>query len=144
MIIRQATKKDLRDIAEIFRIERSKPPYNRKRTLKKVLGIIKDDFRSSDVYVAIIDNKIIGFTVVQKDSGIKTKLWINELWILKEYQGMGLGKEIMNKIEKIYKKKGIKEFELAADTRKGGASGFYSKRGYRIDKDTIFMKKRIN
>lgn len=143
MIIQKATKKDLKDIAEIFRIEGSKPPYNRKRTLKKVLGMIKEDFISSDVYIAIIDNKTIGFLIAKRDSGIKKKLWINELWILKEYQGKGLGKKIMNEIEKIYKKRGIKEFELAADTRKGGAFGFYKKLNYRLDKSIVFMNKKI-
>ena len=144
MIIRKATKKDLKDLAKIFRIEGAKPPYNRKRTLKKVLGIVKDDFRSNDVYVTDIDDKTVGFIMVKRDSGIKNKLWINELWILKEYQGKGIGKEIMNKIEKIYKNRGIKEFKLAADTRKGGAFGFYKKIGYSFDKSIVFMKKVTN
>ena len=143
MIIRRATKRDLKDIAEIFRIEGAKPPYSRKRTLKKVLGIVKDDFNSNDVYVIDIDGKTVGFLMAKRDSGIKNKIWINELWILKKYQGKGLGKEIMNKIEKLYKDRSINEFELAADTRKGGAFGFYKKMGYNFDKDTVFMKKKV-
>ena len=143
MIIRRAKLKDAKSIAEIFRIESAKPPYNKKRTLKKVLHIIKEDFRGNDMHVAIINKKIIGFVMVSIDSGIKNKLWINELWILKEYQGQGLGKKIIGEIEKIYKKKGIKIFELVADTEKGGALGFYDKIGYKIDKSLVYMQKRI-
>ena len=85
MIIRKAILKDLKSIAEIFRIESSKQPYNKKRTPKRALNRIKEDFRGNDIYVAIVDNKIVGFVMVSVDSGIKNQLWINELWIFKEY-----------------------------------------------------------
>jgi ribosomal protein S18 acetylase RimI-like enzyme len=143
MIIRKATKKDIGNIAEIFWIESSKPPYNKKRTLQKVIGIVKNDFKSSDIYVAITNNKIIGFITVQIDSGIKDKLWINEIWVLKEFQGKGIGKKLMAKVESIYKKKGINIFELVADTRKGGALGFYKKLKYHEDKSMMFMRKEL-
>ena len=142
MKIYKATLKDAKSIAEIFRIESSKPPYNKKRTPKKALHIIKEDFRGNDMYVVIVDEKIIGFVMTSVDSGIKNKLWINELWILKEYQGQGIGKKFMVEIEKIYQKKGIKIFELVADTEKGGALDFYKKINYKIDDSTVFMQKR--
>ena len=142
MQIRKATLKDLKNIAEIFRVESSKPPYNKKRTLEKTLNRIREDFRGNDVYVAIVDDKTIGFAMVSIDSGIKNQLWINEIWILKEYQGQGIGRKFMAKIEKIYKKKGIKIFELVADTRKGGAYSFYKGLDYKEDTSMAFMQKR--
>jgi GNAT superfamily N-acetyltransferase len=141
MKIRKATKRDIQEIARIFWIESSKPPYNKKRTLAKVIKIIENDFQTSDLYLAIDSNKVIGFIILQKDSGIKYKLWINELWILKEYQKKGIGGQIMNYIEEIYSKKGIKIFELVADTKMGGALEFYEKIGYVIDDGMVFMKK---
>lgn len=143
MIIRKARKGDLKDISEIFRIESAKPPYNKERTLKKVLKIIKEDFKSNDIYVAIVDNQIAGFIMVKADSGTKNQLWINELWVSKNYQGQGIGKKIMAKIESIYKNKGIKIFKLVADTRKGGAYGFYNNLKYKADKNMVFMDKHI-
>jgi len=143
MIIRKAKPSDLKQIAEIFWIESSKPPYNKKRTHEKALNRIKEDFRSNDLYIVIINNSIIGFVMVQRDSGIKNQLWINEIWILKEYQGQGIGKKLMEEIENIYKKKGIKIFELVAHTGKGGALNFYKKIGYAIDDSMVFMKKTI-
>jgi len=141
MKILKASLKDLKSIAKIFWIESSKPPYDKKRTLEKVQHIIKEDFRNNDIYVAIEDNKIVGFVMVSVDSGIKNKLWINELWIIKEYQGKGIGRELMNYIEKIYKNKGIRTFILVADTRKGGAVNFYKKINYKKDNSLVYMKK---
>ena len=143
MIIRKAKNGDLKYIAEIFRVESSRPPYNKKRTPEKALEIIQEDFKAQDLYVTTINNLIIGFVMVQRDSGIKEKLWINELWILKQYQGQGIGTRIMNEIETIYKNKGIKSFELVADTNEGGAQGFYKKIGYNVDNNLIFMQKRL-
>jgi len=142
MKIRQATPKDMKIIAEIFRIESANPPYNKKKTPKKALEGIKEDFKREDIYIAIVDNKIVGFIMVWRDTGIKHQLWINELWILKEYQGQSIGKKIMAEIENIYKKKGIKIFKLVAHTEKGGASGFYKKLKYKVDKSMIYMEKR--
>ena len=48
----------------------------------------------------------------------------------------------MDEIEDIYKKKGIKIFELVAHTGKGGAYDFYKKLKYKADKSMVFMKKR--
>ena len=143
MIIRKAIERDLKACAEIFWIESSKPPYNKKRTFERALKIIKEDFRGNDIYVSIADSKVIGFVMVQKDTGIKNQLWIYEIWISKEYQGRGVGGKLMEEIENIYKQKGIKIFELVANTRNGGAAGFYRKLGYNKDGSMIFMEKRV-
>jgi len=143
MIIRPATQKDLKNIAEIFRIESAKPPYNKKKTSKKAFEGIKTDFKTNKIYVAVINNKIVGFAMVWTDTGIKHQLWINEIWILKEYQGQGIGKKLMDEIEKIYKKKGIKIFKLVAHTGKGGARDFYKKLKYNEDNSMVFMEKRM-
>jgi len=143
MKFRKATKKDLGKIAEIFRIESAKPPYNKKKTSKKALAGIKKDFKDNDLFVAIIEGKIVGFIMIRKDSDIKNRRWINELWILKNYQRKGIGREMMNKIEGMYKKKNIKTLGLAAYTRKGGAVDFYKKLNYKVDNRVVSMTKKL-
>ena len=141
MEIRKATEKDLPEIAKIFRIESSKAPYNKKRKSKKALEGIKKDFKTNKIYIAIIDNKVVGFVMAVIDSGIKNQLWINEIWVVEKYQGRGVGKKLMAEVERIYKRKGVTVFELVADTRKGGAVDFYKKINYKIDSSMVFMKK---
>ena len=143
MIIRRAKLKDLKEIAEIFRIESARHPYNKKKTPKKALEGIREDFKGNDLYVALADNRVVGFVMVKIDSGMKNQLYINELWISKDYQGQGIGNNLMNEIEKIYKKKGIGIFKLVAHTGKGGARDFYKKLNYKTDISMVFMEKRV-
>ena len=94
MEIRKAVKKDLREIVEVFRIESAKKPHNNKRTPKKALERVKEYFKEKDIYVSIIDHKIIGFIISDIDPDAEDQVYIDELWILKEHQGKGIGKLI--------------------------------------------------
>jgi|SRR3989344_6020347 len=143
MKIRKATKKDLKKIAEIFRIESAKKPYLQKRNRKKALDKIKEYFKNEDIYISILNNKIAGFIIVNIDTTEKKKLFIIELWIKKEYQRKGIGKTLVRFIEKMYKKKGIKLFKLVANKKKGGAFNFYRKLKYNENKDLVFMDKKL-
>ena len=62
--------------------------------------------------------------------------------VFKEYQGQGIGRKLMAEIESIFKKKGIKVFELVAHTEKGGAREFYKRLNYKEDKSMVFMQKK--
>jgi len=95
------------------------------------------------MHIAIIGNKIIGFIISDIDPDKKYQVYVDELWILKEYQRKGIGKKIMQHIEKLYKNKGIKVIKLVAGTAKGGAFGFYNKLKYKKDKSMVFMEKRL-
>ena len=143
MKIRKATEKDLKDIAELFRVESSKPPYNKTMTFKKSLKVMKDDFKTNEMYVAIVDYKIVGFIMVKLSLDKKNKLWINEFWISKKNQRQGIGSKIINEIEKIYRKKGITIFELVANTQKGGACDFYKKLDYHVNTTNVYMEKKL-
>ncbi len=143
MILRKATLKDIKACADIFRVESSKHPYNKKTSTKKAIDLMKEDFKLNDIYVAEVDNGVVGFIMLKIDPNIKDQLWINELWITQESQGRGIGKKIMAEIEKIYKKKGIKTFKLVAHTNAGGAQKFYKKLNYVVDKNMVFMEKKI-
>ena len=61
MKIRKAKKGDLKTGAEIFRKESAKGPYNQKYTSQTVMKRVKDMFVYGAIYIAIIDNQIVGF-----------------------------------------------------------------------------------
>lgn len=140
MKIRKATKKDLKEVAEILKVESSKKPYNEKFTPGSVKKDVLEFFKY-DLYVVTDERKIIGFMASHVLSSDKTKAYIDELWLKKEYQGKGIGKALVKFIEDKYKKKGISCIRLS--TKKNAkAYDFYNKLKYK-DADLVYMEKKL-
>ena len=141
MKIRKATKKDFKEIAEILMKESSKKPYNKKYTLKIAIKEIRN-FSKDDLYVATTEKRIIGFIATQITSEIEKRVYVQELWLRLAYQRKGIGKNLVEFIEKMYKKKGIKTIRLT--TKKNvRAFGFYKKIKYKELKNLIYMEKKL-
>ncbi|MDO8623622.1 MAG: N-acetyltransferase [archaeon] len=140
--IRRAEKKDLKEISNLFRTESSKKPYNDKWTQKIALKEVTGFFKKKDMYVAIINKKIVGFIVSSICSDNKKKAYIDELWLKPEYQGKGIGKSLVKFIEDKYKKKGIKILRVVS-SKKARAFGFYKKVKFKELKELVFMEKKL-
>jgi len=139
--IRKAEKKDLKKIAEIFRIEYAKYPYNEKWGMKGALDKIKEYFKNCSFFIAEIDSKIVGFIIANTYDwydGIRGL--ISEIVISKEYQRKGIGKKLMNSIEDYFKKKHVKEMLLYAHTNSKSIN-FYKKLNYKKEGYIPFIKK---
>ncbi len=96
-------------------------------------------------FVAVEKDKIIGFSDYN-NSGELTGLYIH-----KSYQGKGVGKKLLKKIETSAIKKGLKELYLYSTIT---ARDFYKKNGYKVIRKTkcniggeklavFFMKKKL-
>ena len=116
MKIEKANKKNLREIAEIFRIESGKEPYFQIWTEKKALMKIKQFFNKDDIYVALLEGKIIGFIIAYSYRSVdnKKKGFIEEMWFDEKHQGKGYGSALMKYVETKYKKNGVEIIQLAA------------------------------
>jgi aminoglycoside 6'-N-acetyltransferase I len=141
MEIRKATKKDLKDIADILRIETAKKPYNQKWNKKSSLEKIKKSFKKDDIYLSELSGIIAGFIICKKNK-IQKSIYIDELWFKQEYQRKGLGKQLMKKIEEIYKRNEFKSISLVSDKRTN-AFKFYKKIGYRSHSVNVYMEKKL-
>jgi len=141
MKIRKSTKKDFKEIAEILMEESSKKPYNEKYTLKIAIREIRN-FSQDELYVATTEKRIIGFIATQVTSETEKRAYIQELWLRLDYQGKGIGKNLVEFIEKMYKKKGIKIIRLTAK-KNARAFNFYKKIKYKEIKDLIYMEKKL-
>jgi ribosomal protein S18 acetylase RimI-like enzyme len=139
--IRKATKKDFSKIAEIWKKEYSKKPYNEKWKIKDIFAKIKDYLKESKIYVATLDKKIVGFIIFKRiiwDDG--KHLFIDEVVVSKKFQGKGIGKVLMSKAEK--ESKGCVLVELWT-YKEAEACNFYKKLGYKEIKDGVMMHKKI-
>lgn len=141
MKIQEAQKDNLKEISEIFMKETSKKPYNQKWTKRTALKKIKEFFCREKIYVVKINENVAGFAVIVADFKRKKAL-VDELWLKKEFQGIGIGKEFMKFIENKYKKQGIKYFRLVSN-KKTKAFYFYKKLEYKENKELVFMYKKL-
>ena len=138
--IKKAKPGDLKGISEILRIEANKKPYFQKWTKKASLKEINILFKNMDIYIAVTENKIVGFIAASLDH--KKEVYIDELWLNSKYQRKGTGKSIMEFIEKKYKEKGAKTIKLTANS-KAGAIHFYKKLNYKKDQGHIRLTKKL-
>lgn len=140
MKIRKVTKEDLVEISDIFRVESAKKPYFQKWNKKTALRDITKSFKEDDFYIYVIDKKIVGFIISQINEN--NEGYVNELWIIKEFQGKGIGKALTKFIEDKYKKKEVKSIGLTAN-QKAGAVNFYKKLKYKVKHELFYMIKEL-
>jgi len=141
MRIRLATKKDIKEIGRLMLSEFTKPPFNEKALLPAVIKSLQYYFKIGKIFVAVKEKEIVGVLV------FKTEQWwegpviiIEDLAIKHEHKRKGIGKALMEKIEKYVKKNKIKKITFKTH-KKSEALKFYKKIGYKIPKNIIEMEK---
>ncbi len=141
MKIRKATKLDLEKIIKIWIIEFRKTPWNERWTKEKVKKTISN--YSGKIYVAVIDENIVGFVLVTEGYYVDGKIVsLEELVVAKSYQGHGIGSALLKHIEKIYKKKQFAKIFLNT-IKTAKAYKFYKKKGYGDSKYNANMEKKL-
>lgn len=99
-------------------------------TLEKCIDLAKN--HPENTIIAIVDNKIVGFAyyVPARDEDLSNAGEVMAIYLLKEYQGLGIGKMLMNTcLEKLSKNKYDKFLVwVLKDNKK--AINFYSKCGF--------------
>ncbi len=86
--------------------------------------------KTRDIFVALINNKIVGMIEGKENSKV-TRLFVD-----KKYHEKGIARNLMNRIEKLYKKRGATKIIIWSSLY---AQKFYEKMGYR--KSTRLIKK---
>lgn len=85
-------------------------------------------------HIAEYDNKAYGFISAMPKEKHPRIYRIEKLYILKEAQGLGIGKKLINRIEDLAKNKGSSTLELNVN-RNNPATKFYEKEGFKIIKE---------
>jgi aminoglycoside 6'-N-acetyltransferase I len=143
MKIRKAAHRDRRDIAQIIKEEYSKKPYEEKWTEKSAIETLRHFASIGRIFVAEIEGKIAGFIIITKEiyNG-KINYIIEELVVSADYQGKGVGTELINRMEKIGKKEGVSSIILYAST-KAKAYKFYKHLGFEHLKHMAYFSKKL-
>ena len=141
MKIRKATKKDVKNIADLFRREFRKPPYKEKWSEKDAVRKIRDYFKRSSIFVLETEKEITGFIVASTflwESGIRG--FIDEIVVSSKFQREGYGKKLINYAEDYFKKKGIKRVSLMS-AKNSMAFKVYKKLGFKEENFVSMYKK---
>lgn len=80
-------------------------------------------FEENESWVAVDGEKPIAFYTLEDDNGIA---WLENLWVLPEYIGKGIGKDLFFHAVTLARGRGYKILQLEADPN---AMGFYEKMG---------------
>lgn len=142
MEIRNAKKEDLKEIVSIFVTESKKRPYLQKWTKKSATNDLKPFLKKKELWVAVFDEKIVGFILVGVTSSNKRIAYISEIWVAENYQGKGVGKSLLVFIEGYYKKKGVERIRLTS-YNKSKAFSFYKKLNYKMSKEVTPLEKKL-
>ncbi|STO30857.1 putative acetyltransferase YhhY [Fusobacterium necrogenes] len=108
---------------------------------------IKNSTDKNFMLVALVDNKIVGSCSLRtNESRMRLKhIALLGITILKEYWGIGIGKNLLNSAIKRGKKTGITRFELTVRTDNKNAIALYNKLGFEIEgrlKNAMFIKDK--
>lgn len=106
MIIRKANKDDVEVIAQYnynLAYETENKELNKETLLKGVKALIEDE--SKGIYhVCIIDNKVVGqimYTYEWSDWRNGTFIWVQSVYVHKDYRGKGVFKSLYKHIKSI-------------------------------------------
>lgn len=141
MKIRVVRKKEMKDVLKIMIKEFSKSPWNEKWTPKKALKTLKS--YGGKIYVALENKEILGFILVNEFYYFSGPcINIEEFVISKKYQGKGVGKKLLEYIEKMYREKKFSKIYLLT-MKKAEAYKFYRKKGFYDSKYNAYMEKKL-
>lgn len=143
MKIRKATKKDIKEIAKLMLEEFSKPPFKEKTTIDSVIKSLIFYFKIGRAFIATKNKKIVGIVIFKIEQWWEGPvILIEDLAVKENFKKQGIGKILINEVEDYAKK--IKSKTISFVThKKSYAVKFYIKQGYKIEKNTLFMRKKI-
>ena len=87
------------------------------------LTFTPDYLEEHEGWAAIDNEKVIAFYTLEDKNEIA---WLENLWVLPEYIGKGIGKELFHHVIALARRRGYKSLQLEADPN---ALGFYEKMG---------------
>ncbi|MGI9457011.1 MAG: GNAT family N-acetyltransferase [Aeoliella sp.] len=144
VILREIKPNDMEAIFDV-RVKTWHHPYGEEEMLKmgitheSVCHMLEQSYRG---WLAECDDQVIGFAIGNKVTG---EMWV--IAVLKEFENQGIGKLLMQRVEKWLISEGCAELWLTTDTNEDfRAVGFYRHLGWedwKFEDGDRFMKKRI-
>ncbi|MCD4666405.1 GNAT family N-acetyltransferase [archaeon] len=138
-----AKKEELQILAEIYKTEFSKPPYNENWTDEKAIEKMNFFSKEYDLYSIFADVGVVGFIVINPNFMCPGEVAFGEEIAIKEdFQNKGIGTWTFKEIFKIYNEKGFKKFMGIVDVE-SKAFELYKELGINPSKKDILIEKEL-
>jgi len=136
-------KQNIPLIADIYREEFSKFPYNEPWTKKQGIEKIKFLNKYCEIYVISVDKEIVGFIAINSQFMYPGQIAFGEeLAIKSDFQNKGIGTWTLRKIFSIYQQKGFSKF-MGIGAKKGKAIRLYKKLNILPSKENVLIERRL-
>lgn len=138
-VIRRAVQSDAQDIKIIMQEAFKKYMADTglvgtMEALEESLEAIAYDIETKDVFIALIDSIPVGTIRVQINDD--NTAYISRFGVRLDYHNIGIGKSLINLIDKLLISRGVKKVSLHTASRYKDLIRFYYGRGYYIDSTT--------
>jgi len=140
--IRQMKREDIPEMALIFVAEFSRQPYGEVWDADDALDRLEDLFMDSDHSLVISEGeRLIGFCLAHRYTWHEGySLQIDELVISEEYRGQGMGTMLIQRIEGLCAKSGIKLLSVTC-MEGSNAYEFYQDRQFHMTPYRVLTKR---
>lgn len=142
MIIRKCELSDVTDVFELIKNELGYTNISESDVRKRFeMMSLQGNY---NVMVAEIDGKVCGFISMVKELSLEADgefLRIIGLAVRSEYQGSGIGSDLLRAVEKIAEQNKLGLITLSSNFKRPKAHMFYEKNGY--EKTSFTFKKHL-
>ena len=144
MIIKQATRDEIKDISALYVETYNAPPWQDEWSIETASNTLSYMFDSNDNYalVAEIENEIVGAIIGKYElyySGMQ--IIVKSFLVKPNMQNQGIGSKLLQELEIKLKEQNIKYIYLLTDKREKEA--FYQERNYTTTENLIIMGKSL-
>jgi ribosomal protein S18 acetylase RimI-like enzyme len=138
-IIRKAQLEDVEEIQRIIKEAFKKYMKEAQLTgtmeaLEESLEDIKKDIETKEVFIAFIDSIPVG--TIRVEILPDNTAYISRFGVRLDYHNIGIGKAMMNLVDKLLVSKGIKRVSLHTASKYKALMRFYYGRGFYVDSTT--------
>ncbi|HIA36003.1 MAG TPA: GNAT family N-acetyltransferase [Flavobacteriales bacterium] len=144
MITREAEKKDLEQLVELF--DGYRVFYRKDSDLKATISFLSErlDNKDSKIFISeTINNQLVGFVQLYPlfSSTRMKKLWLlNDLFVKPEFRGQGCSVKLIERAKKLVKDSSACAMFLETEKSNIIGNNLYPKTGFKLNKGSNFYE----
>ena len=109
--------------------------YDREKFTAETYALLKEKYKNNACFLAaFIEDNFAGYAAFYCNDNISRIAYLSTIVVKEEYQGLGAGKALMNKMKSICEEKNFRKIRLEVNTNNIKAKNLYHKCGYVFEK----------